>query len=810
MPFKRSFEESNIPGSPLLPTTEHVQIPVPMLLEAQSTPSSPKRAISQLLSSRSGSERPSSTQIARTSLLTRRAYAPDASIVLVGIRGTGKSSLAVITASALEYRIVDADQQFYQITGKSRASFRSTHGVREYKHRELEVMHSILFGNQSKCVIICGPGSVEGEGQELLRDYAKTHPIIYVLRDTKDIHRHLRLWDAKTISHLVELSGPSYRASTTFEFYNVSEYASPCVGKVNQPGRISPPSLTLKGMERDFLQLIYSITRQADRSNEHEARHVLSLLPPESRHFTYALSLPLSTLARAGDKLNELDSTADAVELIMDLPVIIDGQQNFHHSIANYISKHFYLVRRYTRIPVIFHVQLATLASTTVCSDTSSVEEVYFDLLHHGLRLSPEYLCVDITCSDKRIRTLMASKGSTKIIGQYFEPHPELHGWTSEHRKQMLKKIEKFGCDLVRICQNATSMADNISAQQFANGIKISGESHRPLIAYNTGRLGRMSCCFNTTLTPVTHTLLRALEPTSSLLTIKEAQTALYASYRLDALSFSVLGSNIAFSLAPAMYNTAFKFCGIPHEYKLAQCSSLENVKSVIHDPYFGGASVTFPYKRDIIPFVNFMSPDARAIGAVNTLVPLRSVKSDSILHRNRAGLVVGIYGENTDWIGIHTSISQNLSPANAVKQHTTAVVLGAGGMARAAIYALIRLGVRNIFIQNRTRARAEEVAQQFNDLPATDNPNLAPLLPRDGATISTTSGVVHSKLASKIQVISSLVEQWPDGFDPPTVLVSCVPPQSVGGAPPANITVPTDWLTSKTGGVVVEVCSPQ
>lgn len=120
------------------------------------------------------------------------SFASSASIVLIGIRGTGKSSLAIMASSALRFRVVDADQHFFQTTGQSRAAFKAKHGVKEYRRRELQVMHSILLDNQSRCVITCGPGSVEGKGKGLLRDYAQTHPVIYIMRDADDIQRYLR------------------------------------------------------------------------------------------------------------------------------------------------------------------------------------------------------------------------------------------------------------------------------------------------------------------------------------------------------------------------------------------------------------------------------------------------------------------------------------------------------------------------------------------------------------------------------------------------------------------------------------------
>ncbi len=124
------------------------------------------------------------------------------------------------------------------------------------------------------------------------------------------------------------------------------------------------------------------------------------------------------------------------------------------------------------------------------------------------------------------------------------------------------------------------------------------------------------------------------------------------------------------------------------------------------------------------------------------------------------------------------------MSPRNVIQpSKTTGLVIGAGGMARAAIYAMIQLGCRKIFICNRTVENAENVARHFN--------SWASGLSSDGEIV---------------RVLKSTNEAWPAGYRQPTMIVSCVPARSIGDHAPANFEMPMQWLGSPTGGVVVEL----
>ncbi|KAJ0144953.1 hypothetical protein HZ326_12316 [Fusarium oxysporum f. sp. albedinis] len=90
---------------------------------------------------------------------------------------------------------------------------------------------------------------------------------------------------------------------------------------------------------------------------------------------------------------------------------------------------------------------------------------------------------------------------------------------------------------------------------------------------------------------------------------------------------------------------------GMPHRYNIFLHESMDQLFELIKDNTFGGASITAPFKTAIIPSLDFLSEEAKAIGAVNTLLCLKEPTMDSLLDRNTAGPTVALFGENTDWI---------------------------------------------------------------------------------------------------------------------------------------------------------------
>jgi len=158
-----------------------------------------------------------------------------------------------------------------------------------------------------------------------------------------------------------------------------------------------------------------------------------------------------------------------------------------------------------------------------------------------------------------------------------------------------------------------------------------------------------------------------------------------------------VIGHPIAHSKSPLIHNYWIKQLGLSGEYKAIDLSC-ENLESGITDLIaqgYKGFNITVPHKVDVMRLCHTLDPLAKIIGAVNTLI----VQNNGHLH-----------GTNTDAFGFIENIREN-APAFRFDAGP-ALVLGAGGAARAVIQGLLEAGVPEIWLANRTRANAQSLLE--------------------------------------------------------------------------------------------------
>jgi shikimate dehydrogenase len=197
---------------------------------------------------------------------------------------------------------------------------------------------------------------------------------------------------------------------------------------------------------------------------------------------------------------------------------------------------------------------------------------------------------------------------------------------------------------------------------------------------------------------------------------------------------YGIFGYPIGHSLSPLMHNTAFTHYGLSAVYLpfAVPPAHLEMAVKSIVALHMGGVNVTIPHKQAVMAWMDELSPEARLIGAINT-IHLR----DGRLH-----------GYNTDGIGFLRALEE----AGSDVAGCTVMLLGAGGAARAIAVQLCLSGIRHLYLANRTLARAEELAAYLRqNLPDADisvvsmgESSLAAHLPDTDIVVNATSIGMH------------------------------------------------------------------
>lgn len=718
-----------------------------------------------------------------TSRIKRRVFPADSSVILVGCRGAGKRTLGFIAAKHLGRRLVTEDHSFEQSTGCSRATFLQKYGRETFNQQMAIVLAQMLKLNQTDCVIECGTGTLSPDIEEIIKGYVETNPIVYIHRDKEDLYKLLKLPVADAERLL--LTDQRHREFSNLEFFNLFDPSGE--GQITEDCPLrsaSTSSARLVEAKQDFRNFLDHIFGHGLTRSWVSNPFSMKAIPPEYRSHTFVFCLRLSTLIGLDVDLATLEAPGEAVELIID---------TWPSNILDLIAAQVALIRRKLDIPIIYNVEENPREERKRPIEERDAMDL--ELMLQGLRLGVEYLSLDLERSPQLISHILSMRGRTKIIGNYVVKGFGAPQWTGNIYVERYLLAQRLGCHIVRIARFcAVDRADELR-QIFIDRIHALPEPKPCIIAYDFSVFGVVTPFQGESMNPVGHDTLEksAREHMVGVSTTRGTLRDIFRKGWFQPLNFYTLGSNVYYSASPSMHRAAYEHYMMPHTFDAKRCSLLEEVDRVRREPGFGGASLTAPFKVAIMQRLDHLSTHAIAIGAVNTLLPLRG-DTDSILDhanaRNRAGSANKFYGDNTDWSSIMTCLRRAISPRNSVQpSRTTALVIGAGGMARAAIYALIKLGCRMIFIYNRTRAKAEDVARHFN-------------------MFATEQGLLGRQNEGEqiCRVIGSASDTWPEGYQQPTMIISCIPASGTDDNPPVDFRMPSQWLRSPTGGAVIEL----
>jgi pentafunctional AROM polypeptide len=601
-------------------------------------------------------------------------------VVLVGMRGVGKSSMGSALSGYLGWDLVDTDEEFVKVKGSIK-EFTTEHGWATFRTEEEKLLRDIIIklegGGSQGTVIVTGGGIVETlSGRKFLAELWKNQrkdgaraAVIQLTRHIEDIITYIEsdpvraiLPGGETTLQTWNRRKPYYLECSQFEF-------SVLKGENNW-----------KLVEKKFFSFVERIL---DRLNtfgtflDWTNTFFLSLTFPDLRY-----SLPV---------LQDISQGVSALEVRVDLLN--------HHLDLDEVSTQVTWLRRHTDLPLIF-----TVRSLDQGGKFNSSEAKMFELLRLGGRLACEFVDVEACWSlgarsrfleglpanhDKRVTAVISSFHDFKSI-----PTPELI------QKMTNLCLQLKGSDVIKIIAFAHQFSDNHLVGLAS--ASTSPPSSLPFIAICAGERGKISRVANDYLTPVTHPLLPYAAAPGQMSV--EQLISLRSQLFLGApAQFFIFGSTVARSPSPAMHNAGFAFYQLAYSYSRFETPEIEEVVKKLREPTTKGGSVTIPHKQTIMPHLDSITMRAKAVGAVNT-----------VLKDSKGSLL----GDNTDWLAIRDLVQKRLEERGAVSENRKqrGLVVGAGGTAYSACYALAHLGLE-LLVFNRTVKKAKELASKFKNV---------------------------------------------------------------------------------------------
>jgi shikimate dehydrogenase len=156
-----------------------------------------------------------------------------------------------------------------------------------------------------------------------------------------------------------------------------------------------------------------------------------------------------------------------------------------------------------------------------------------------------------------------------------------------------------------------------------------------------------------------------------------------------------VIGDPVAHSKSPLIHRHWLRQMGLKGDYRATRVTAdalPDYLESRRADPDWRGCNLTMPLKQAVMDLVDGLDPIARRIGAVNTVI----------------GVERTLEGLNTDWIGVNLSLGEEQAGKDAV-------LIGAGGAARAVLAEFSMAKPRSLTIMNRSPAKAQALFERFH-----------------------------------------------------------------------------------------------
>ncbi|GAA5831576.1 hypothetical protein JCM11251_000755 [Rhodosporidiobolus azoricus] len=670
--------------------------------------------------------------------LSRRPpiYESDATIVMIGMRGVGKTTLGLIAATSLRRHFGDADAYFESLQGPI-SHFVGKHGWPPFRERETVILKKLLEERPKGWVIACGGGVVDrDENCELLRKFKENGGVVvHVVRDKEEVVHYLidehrkpdwgedfrSVWARRT---------PRYESLCTHTFASLTAYPPP-----------ASPQFRMKHVETALVRLLRSIFGLA---SSHVPLVAGPRPPPVSgpssgeyggygaceselgrgakgpRTSFVALNFPDMRVVN-GETIRKVAGGVDIIEMRVDTLVEVEPVPPFASSSSSsfsssytsgtntptprkrripshhFVALNFGHLRRCSPLPILYTVRTDKQGGVfpDPYTDNPDLLQEYIALVELGFKLGAEYVDVELALPDEVIQRFLSLRGAaTRVLGADHDRRG-VWDWGSRFVLDKYLRSAQLGTDVVKLVSTPTTFDSNLELLKFRAKVaslpaSVSGvDRPLPLLTLNLGKGGQISRYLNPVLTPVTHPLLPGVAAPGQL-TYAQTQQALFLSGLILEKTFFVPTS----AVADAFGREALTL-GLPYSFIVEDRLPMRQV-----EPNFGGAYLAAPAHAlaiSSLPDTDEVLPPAAASGWADLCVPACTEPDSYDVPPSPRGFYKHT---NVRVLALAEVITQNLSPINAVGTHTCALLVGLRRKDRNEVLEALRMvGARWVFV---------------------------------------------------------------------------------------------------------------
>jgi adenylyltransferase/sulfurtransferase len=257
--------------------------------------------------------------------------------------------------------------------------------------------------------------------------------------------------------------------------------------------------------------------------------------------------------------------------------------------------------------------------------------------------------------------------------------------------ERIVERALGLGADVVKMAARVTSLAESLRLSELGERVRAEGKLYAAVPLGPSGTSGRILA--GRLGSALAYAPVRGGSWTGPGQLPLDELVELYRFPSLGAATeiYGIVGANANGSLSPRMHNRWFERLGRDAVYVPFEEEDLESFVGAARRLGLRGFSVTIPFKEAILPYLNDLDPMARSVGAVNT-----------------------VSAEGEHWKGYNTDRDGVLEPLEAFElRGRRAIVVGAGGAARAAVHALLSREA-SVIVLARNEPRASDLARAF------------------------------------------------------------------------------------------------